>query len=90
MRKLILIILGCLLSKGIIAQSYLESLNKLNKYLETYGAGTLGPIEIKDGYFISYSYRKKEYDKVKMEDLAAATINEKFNYAVLACKSRGK
>lgn len=90
MRKLIFIILGCLLSKGIIAQSYLESLNKLNKYLETYGAGTLGPIEIKDGYFISYSYRKKEYDKVKMEDLAAATINEKFNYVVLACKSRGK
>ncbi len=90
MKKLLLLFTISFFASNTFAQSYLESLSKLNKYLETYGSDDLGPIEIKEGYFISYSYHKKKYHKVKMEDLAAATINEKFNYAVLECKNRDK
>ena len=90
MKNLVYLLFTLFFSNITFAQSYLESLNKLNKYLETYGNDDLGPIEIKEGYFISYSYHKKKYHKVKMEDLAAATINEKFNYAVLECKNRDK
>jgi len=90
MKKLLILFAFSFFSNDSFAQSYLESLGKLNKFLETYDGGYYGPIEVKDGYFYSYSYRKTEYSKTNFENLAAAFIEPEYNWVKLMCKSKDK
>lgn len=82
MRKLTLIFISSLFIHASFAQSYLEPLNKLKKYLQTGGNFFVKDIEIKDGDLYIYETFEGKYYKVNLKKMGE-TIGEKSTSRVI-------
>lgn len=75
--------------KKVIKPKYKEAMDQLNTFLKTFDNGYYGYFEVV-GDDIFLRFKKGKYNKIKMEDIQGAVIQEDYSRVIFKCKGSVK